>query len=219
MNKFLSFLAFVILFSLFSSDISAQFGEGWEYKKETEGVKVWIRTPKNSSFKEVLVKTSYNASMSTLVAVGMDISSYNKWVYASKEAKLLEKISEQEVIYYSESEVPWPFENRDIILRSTVKQDPDTKIVNIYSDRVTDYMPKKDGIVRVPDFVAQWVLTPQEDGSIEATYYIKTDPGGVVPAWLMNVFVDKGPVESFGGLRKLSKQEPYKSLNLDYIID
>lgn len=215
----ISKLIFILIISLFTSSLSAQFGEGWQYKKETDGVKVWTRTPENSNFKEVLVKTSYNSTLSTLVSVGMDISSYDKWVYSTKVAKLLEVVSDREVIYYSESEIPWPFENRDIVLRSTVEQDPETKVVNIYSRQVLDYMDKKDGIVRVPELIAQWILTPQEDGSIEALYYIKTDPGGNVPAWLMNLFVDRGPVESFGGLRKLSLIEPYKSMKLDYIID
>lgn len=215
----ISKLIFILIISLLTSSLSAQFGEGWEYKKETDGVKVWTRTPDNSNFKEVLVKTSYEATLSTLVSVGMDISAYDRWVYSTKQAKLLEVVSDTEVIYYSESEIPWPFENRDIVLRSTVEQDPETKIVNIYSKQVFDYMEKKDGIVRVPELIAQWILTPQEDGSIEALYYIKTDPGGNVPAWLMNLFVDRGPVESFGGLRKLSLEEPYKSMKLEYIID
>lgn len=219
MNYSISKLIFVLIISLITSSLSAQFGEGWIYKKETDGVKVWTRTPDNSNFKEVLVQTSYNSTLSTLVSVGMDISAYDRWVYSTKEARLLETVSDSEVIYYSESEIPWPFENRDVVLKSTVEQDPETKVVNIYSRQVVDYMDKKDGIVRVPELIAQWILTPQEDGSIEALYYIKTDPGGNVPAWLMNLFVDRGPVESFGGLRKLSLEEPYKSIKLDYIID
>jgi len=220
MNNIIFKLPLIFLLVLFTCDAFAQFGDGWEYKKETDGVKVWTRTPDNSSFKEVLVKTKYkDATLSTLVAVGMDIKSYDKWVYATKEAKLLETISDNEVIYYSLSEIPWPFEDRDIYLRSTVEQDPETKIVNIYSEMLEDYSPANEGIVRVPEFAAQWILTPQDDGSIEAVYYIMTDPGGAVPAWLMNLFVDRGPVESFGGLRKLSKEEPYKSIKLDYIID
>lgn len=219
MNYSISKLIFVLIISLITSSLSAQFGEGWIYKKETDGVKVWTRTPDNSNFKEVLVQTSYNSTLSTLVSVGMDISAYDRWVYSTKEARLLETVSDSEVIYYSESEIPWPFENRDVVLKSTVEQDPETKVVNIYSKQVVDYMDKKDGIVRVPELIAQWILTPQEDGSIEALYYIKTDPGGNVPAWLMNLFVDRGPVESFGGLRKLSLEEPYKSIKLDYIID
>ncbi len=219
MNFSIFKLTLILLFSFLTTSSFAQFGEGWEYKKETDGVKVWTRTPDNSDFKEVLVKTSYTSRLSTLVAVGMDISSYVRWVYSTGEAKVLEEVSDTEVIYYSISEIPWPFEDRDVVLRSRVEQNPDTKVVNIYSEQVTNYMDPKEGVVRVPELIAEWILTPQEDGTIEAVYYIKTDPGGAVPAWLMNLFVDRGPVESFGGLRKLSKEEPYKSIKLDYIVD
>jgi hypothetical protein len=37
-------------------------------------------------------------------------------------------------------------------------------------------------------------------------YTFETDPGGNVPAWLVNSFADKGPFESFKKLGELLKK-------------
>lgn len=191
----------------------------WKFKREKDDIKVYIKENSNSNINDVKATTTYKSSLASLIAVSMDVATYNDWVYSSKEAKVLESISESEVIYYTESEAPWPFQNRDVVLHSKVTQDPETKVVTIHSQTIEDYYPEKEGIVRVPRLIATWILTPMPNGDVDALYYVSTDPGGNVPAWLINMFIDKGPIESFNGLRKRALQEPYKSAQLAYIID
>ena len=35
-----------------------------------------------------------------------------------------------------------------------------------------------------------------------AAYYNKINPGGTLPAWIVNMFASKGPMETFSNLRK-----------------
>jgi hypothetical protein len=42
--------------------------------------------------------------------------------------------------------------------------------------------------------------------TINIIYTIELDPGGSVPAWIANMFADKGPYESFSNLADLLKK-------------
>jgi hypothetical protein len=42
--------------------------------------------------------------------------------------------------------------------------------------------------------------------SISIVYILEADPGGSVPAWMVNMFIDKGPFESFKKLSGLLKK-------------
>jgi len=42
--------------------------------------------------------------------------------------------------------------------------------------------------------------------SISIVYTFEADPGGNLPAWLVNSFADKGPYESFKKLAELLKK-------------
>lgn len=208
---------FFILFACTFSSIAQE--NTWKFKREVDGIKVFVREQQNSSFKELMAKSIYESNLSSLIAVSMDINSYNDWVYSSKEAKVLDIPAPNEIIYYTVSEVPWPFQDRDVIVHSIVTQDPATKEVTIVSKAVEDYYPVQKDIVRVKQFEAIWKLVPKTNGEVETIYNIKTDPGGYVPAWLVNMFIDKGPINSFTGLRNLAQEEPYKSAEIDYIVN
>jgi hypothetical protein len=41
--------------------------------------------------------------------------------------------------------------------------------------------------------------------SIHIVYTFEADPGGSIPAWMVNSFADKGPFESFKKLGQLLK--------------
>lgn len=211
------FIGLCMLFVLPS--LSAQFGEGWEFVKEKDGIKVWSKPSPHSDFNQVLIKSEFNATLSTLVSIGRDVISFPKWVYKNIGSSILEQESDQSMIYHSISDMPWPLEDRDAVIRYTVRQDSVTKQVFIHSKLIEDHPFKQEKTVRAAKYDSQWVLTPSENGKVSVALCVLADPGGNVPAWLANMFMDKGPIETFLSLRKLSKIEPYKSATFDFIVN
>ena len=191
----------------------------WELKTEKEGIKVYTRTFPDSKFKAIRVEMDLEATLSQLVAVLMDVRTATEWVYATKSAVLLKQVSPSEVIYYSEVKLPWPVSNRDFVARLKASQDARTKVVTIDGPTLSDYVPVKDGIVRVTKSEGKWVLTPVGSHHIKVQYTLRTDPGGDLPAWLFNLFVTKGPTESFEHLKEQLKKPAYVHARLAYIED
>ena len=63
--------------------------------------------------------------------------------------------------------------------------------------------PEVDGVVRITDFDVDTSYRDLGEGRTEVTYQLHSEPGGKVPDWLVNLFVDKGPVETMTRLREL----------------
>lgn len=191
----------------------------WELKSEKGGTRVYTRTFSDSKFKAIRVEVELDATLSQLVAVLMDVRTAADWVYATKSAVLIKQFSPSELVYYSEVKLPWPMSNRDFIARLTATQDARTKVVTIDGPTVSDYVPVKDGIVRVSKSEGKWVLTPVGAHRIKIDYTLRTDPGGDLPAWLFNLFVTRGPTESFQNLKEQLKKPEYVHARLAYIKD
>ncbi len=50
-------------------------------------------------------------------------------------------------------------------------------------------------------------------------YTLRMDPGGDIPAWLFNLFVTKGPVESFENLKVQLQKPDYVNARFPFITD
>ena len=193
--------------------------EDWKLNTSKEGMSVYTKVFPDSKFKAIKVELSLEATLSQLVAVVMDVNTGVDWVYATKSSVLLKRVSPNEVIYYSEVKLPWPVHNRDFIAQLKAVQDPVTRVVTINGPVVPDYIPVKKDIVRVSKSEGRWVITPIGKGRIKVEYTIRLDPGGDLPAWLFNLFVTKGPAESFENLKLQLKKPQYTNVHLPFIVE
>ena len=193
--------------------------EDWKLSSSKEGMSVYTKTFPDSKFKAIKVEVSLDATLSQLVAVVLDVNTGADWVYATKSSVLLKRVSPSEVIYYSEIKLPWPVHNRDFIAQLKASQDPATRVVTIYGPVVPDFIPVKKDIVRVSKSEGKWVITPIAKGRVKLEYTIRLDPGGDLPAWLFNLFVTKGPAESFENLKLQLKKPQYANAHLPFITD
>jgi hypothetical protein len=81
------------------------------------------------------------------------------------------------------------------------------------------WYPVKDGIVRIEHSVGKWIITPIDSSHVKIEYTLHLDAGGSVPAWLLNMFITQGPMESFKKLKDQLQKPTYKNVKLSYITD
>jgi hypothetical protein len=80
-------------------------------------------------------------------------------------------------------------------------------------------VPVKQGIVRVTKFEGKWTIIPLGKNLIKVEYVLRVDPGGSIPAWLINLFSTRGPYESFKKLRQQLQKPVYRQIQFPFIID
>lgn len=191
----------------------------WKLNTNKEGIKVYTSLSEKSAFKAIKTIGNVESSMSRLAMVLMDVSNTEEWVYGAKNPKLLKQFTPTDLIYYAEAALPWPMSHRDFIIRITMTQDPVTKVVSMVTENLPKYIAEKKGIVRIQRSTGIWKLTPVEKGVIKVEYTLQVDPGGLLPAWLVNLFAATGPFQSLKGLRQEVKLPKYQQAKLPGITD
>ena len=193
--------------------------DNWKLKSESAGISIYMAPVPGSRVKALKVNCSFDASASQLVAVILDLDACSEWVYHSKSNILVKRVSPAELYYYSEVDIPWPLSNRDFIAHITVSQNKQNKIITVDAPCLPDMVPVKENIVRITHSVGRWTITPVNQYRVNVEYILKLDPGGNVPAWLINMFATHGPMESFKQLKQQLRKPAYRNVHLDFITD
>jgi hypothetical protein len=190
-----------ILLALSALCYQAHPQDDWTLQDQQAGIYIYTRTFPDSRFKAIRVKCTVHATLSRLTGVILDVNNGTQWVYGTKSSILLKQVSPSELYYYSVVNLPWPLTDRDFVAHLTAVQDPKTRVVTIDGPTLANYIPAKKGLVRVPSGEGKWILTPQPGGRVAIDYTLRTDPGGSLPPWLVNLFVTAGPKETFNNLK------------------
>jgi hypothetical protein len=189
----------------------------WTLKKYQNGIAVYTRMSESSTLKEVRCVNTVHSSLSAIVALLKDADNCPEWIYACSESKILKMISNTEQYQYLVTDVPMPFSDRDIVTDQKITQDPKTKVVTIKSMSMPKYYPVQENRVRVEDFHSQYTLTPLADGNVYVEFELYVDPGGAVPAWLVNMNIVRGPFNTTVAMLDQLKKSKYSSAHLPFI--
>jgi hypothetical protein len=174
----------------------------WTLKREKDGIDIYSRISDYSKFNDIRVDMDLTGTVEQLAAILRDVNGYTNWVYATRSSAVVRKVSENEFIYYAEVGTPWPAANRDYFADMKITFNPANHSMNVVSVGMKDYQPEKKDLVRVPMSRGSWAVTTQSDRKIHLQYILEIDPGGSIPAWILNSFVTKAPIETFSKLKK-----------------
>lgn len=191
---------FVILISLLLTGLNG-FADGWELVKDKNGLKIYTRPTEGSQYKTYKGEASLNMGMQELYHVLADVEQYDQWVYECSESRLLSKVENSEYTYYSIMELPWPFDNRDMTTTMKVSFSSDT--IRLATKLTKAKQPQTKGLVAVTAYDEVTTLIKIDDDHVRMIMEGYFEPGGSLPAWLMNMFLSEGPYESIINIKKL----------------
>lgn len=175
-------------------------------EKDQKGVQVFTRKVDGFRMKEFKALTIVEASPEELLSIIRKVDQYTDWMSHLASSHVEKEISENELYVYTESSVPWPFSNRDIVTHSLLYWEGDKAYVKMTG--MPDFIPKKKGIVRLPVSSGLWVFKPINDKRTEIIYQFQGDPGGKIPAWVANMFIVDGPYKSLLGMKEIAESNP-----------
>ena len=115
---------------------------------------------------------------------------------------MVKKPDENNIFYYNETGLPWPASNRDVVVRMNLEADPSHKSLQITQEADPGAFPVTKGLVRVQHLSGHWIFTETGNNKLKAVYFLDVDPGGSLPAWIVNLFIAKGPYETFVKLQQ-----------------
>jgi len=175
----------------------------WEIDKNKDGIKVYTRAEKGSDFKSFKAVMEVNASSDEIIKILKNADAYTKWYGYTETSKLLK--TENGVQYnYVETIFPWPYENRDMVYKMSIKK-YSSGAVKVLLKGLPNYFPEKKGIVRMKKAEGYILLKPK-NGKTEIIYVFHSEPGENIPSWLANNSIASLPFETLSGLRKILKE-------------
>jgi len=205
-NYQLCWIALFLIVCLFPNRSNA-----WDLEENSAGVQVYTRKNEGNNFKEFKGITTIKASLNSIVSLLEDTASYPDWYYNCSEARRLKRISPVEGITWSITKTPWPTDDRVSVVRYKRTQDAKTKIVMIQLESVPNYMEQKSDLTGIRGLRGYWKLSPLKDNKVEVTLQVWVDPGGNIPAWLVNAMVVDMPYHSLLNLQEEVMKPKYKN--------
>ncbi len=179
----------------------------WNLLKDKDSIRISSRTSAKSGFNDVRVQMDLPGTSSDVVNAVWQVKEYQNWAYATKNSYPVKRAADSSLIYYSEIVAPWPVSNRDLYASISVRRDSLSKHVFIVCSGMPKFQAERDRLVRIPYSKAIWELTDISPKRVHLDYVLEINPGGNVPAWVMNMFISKGPYVTFSHLRALLQQK------------
>ena len=181
---------------------TAEAGEvAWRLARERDGIVVHTRPVEGSGIREFRGSALIAAPPDAVHARLRDADRFVDWFPNTSESRLLSRRGE--IAYqYSVLDAPWPVSDRDNVLRSESSIEPATGRVRILVVAAPDDYPEQPGRVRVRRARGEWLLEPVGPGQTRVTFTMHLEPGGGVPAWLIDARIVETPFEALANLRR-----------------
>lgn len=181
----------------------------WKPARDRDGIQVFTRKVDGLAFKQFKGVATIDAPVASLLAVFEDLDAASRWVSHCESMELIERISPTETYVYSRSPAPWPIKDRDAIVRNMIFTNEKTGVVRITQTAAPDRLDRRAKTIRIERIEGAWTFTPRSDGKTEVVYQVLTDPGGGIPAWLINRISVSMPYDVLHGIREIAGDEKY----------
>ena len=174
----------------------------WKLRIDEDSIRVWTGHQETSKIKTIRSEFTLRASRDEFLRELMLIERYPEWQYKALKCHTLQKVSAREVIYYCEVEAPWPVTNRDMVIRLQVHDQAGSADFRVTTHSDTFPVPLNDDLVRVPMSTAEWSIRVAGPRLLKIKYTVQVDPGGSVPAWVINLVAAQAPFQTFKNLKR-----------------
>lgn len=157
----------------------------WEEVDKGDGITVWIREVHLSDISEVKAQTIVALDMQSIWAVLNDVSLYKEFMPYIEEAKILP--NKIEGGHYEYHHIAPPLVNERDYTIKVICTKTDTQWQRSWT-LANDIGPKENAdVVRVKISEGTWTLKKLGPKKTLLTYWLYTNPGGSIPAWIANM--------------------------------
>ena len=173
----------------------------WKLSLDKDNIIIYTRKTETSRFKEFLAEAKMDGTIEDFKRVITDIAHYTDWIPDCKSAEIIENPNPKNITYHVKLKVPFPFANRDIV-QQIVLYETDDKLEVIITNHPKK-VKKEKSYVRMPGAEGKWIIEKISENQLSIRFQYLADPGGDIPAWLVNSFIVKNPHLTMVNIREL----------------
>ena len=148
------------------------------------GITVEEETAAGRALPIMIGTTTMNTTPAQIASWVTAVHTYVDWQHNCEEARVLTQ-PDGTTLTYNRIGSPWPVSDRDVVLRTTRANLEDGGIRLEFRSTEDAKLEVPSGVVRMPQLLGSYILTPVAGGGTHVVYTVDSDPGGSLPAWLV----------------------------------
>lgn len=191
----------------------------WEKHSNKDGITVF--RPTNFSHKSGVIPLKFIATIDFEVAKVLTVLADNtrkkEWLPNVVEISEIERKGKANRTVYYHYDFPWPFSDRDFIIKTVGVYDTKTKMISV-DLRSTEHpkAPKKKGNVRGLTYDGYSLIKPLSANQTRIEMAFISDFGGMMPTFIINAVQSKWP---YNFMKRLSRQLSKQDIKADPIFE
>ncbi len=210
MKKTMLICACAVLAVLGTSALDAQ--SEWTLRKNADGIACYTKPQEGLELDQFKGVGIVKARIETVASVFRDVPAYTQWMFNCREIRTLRDLGNDNLIVYYVNKSPWPVADRDAVVKSSVTQNEKAGNGVVIIESTPSNHPSPSGRVRMPSLRALFILQYVDRETTRVIFDIKANPGGNVPATLVNAFTRDHPYHTIRGLRKMAAMTKYQEM-------
>jgi len=192
--------------------ITTSIGADWEFVRREEGITVERKLSNNSSVMMFRGRTVLDARISELMAVVLDPDTQREWNNTGYDMRILQKNSDTDLWFYSALRAPWPFRDRDFVIKLETVMNPNGRRLQINGiEAEHTAAPMHPRRIRMPVSRISWELIALKNNRTEVAVTFQIDAGGALPLWLMHKVTKGMPFRGLRNIRELIRERGYNA--------
>lgn len=176
-------------------------GEGeWALKKSKDGVDIhfrWVESG-NERVRQLKATMQVNCSVDDAVEIIRSDSASLRWVNRVVQFRNFDENENGSWYTYSELDIPWPFQNRDLITLNQLEKTEKGVLIRLESE--ADKLPAVQGLVRIETFIGEWIIEKTSGTHVQIDYLIMTEGPPLLPAWFSDPIIENGLIKTMHSL-------------------
>jgi len=211
-NKVFLLLSLALL--VHSNHYGQEILTNWKLEKQSEDIKISYRKVLvGDTFKTRQIKMTFMVSSDSksVIALFKDSEKLTTWTAGAEKCRVLNDEAENSWIIYTLYDIPWPFEQRDLVTKCHLKENDSVTIIHLTS--VPQQIPYYQGVSREEKFEGQWKFTELNNGNTEVEFTSISFTKSAVPRFIQDPFVQGILIESANELKSLAKQQYYAQIS------
>lgn len=190
----------------------------WKLVSDRDGIQVYMAHNDDSRIKTFRGVTVVELNdFYSPMAILDDEKYLSRWLYLIKDVREIKRRTPLDRDYQVITGLPWPVADRDAGLHFQLGQDPKTGAFEIHFRAKDGIVPVSDDYVRIPEMTGHFSSVPIGGKKIQVSFEVLLDPGGYIPAFLVNFILKDIPYRSLLKFQRLINTERFAGYYVDYV--
>ena len=203
-------IIFMAFFICVDSEANPYQNAKWELISNEDSVEVYSAEIEDNDIRGVKGVFTMPYNCAYVFSVIMDSPRSFDWVDRIISSEIIEQRAPHKHLVYLAMETPFPFDDREFIYEREYSFDDDNDSIFVTMRSVPYEKDENDRLRATIHYSSQLFTSTDEGESCLVESQTHADPGGYIPAWIVNIYQTDWPMNTSLALKEELKKGPSK---------